>query len=63
VGYYTAIMAEVVGTNGSVVGSEVQAELAARARENLSAYPNVTVHVGDGADVCVSSAEVSNAMP
>jgi protein-L-isoaspartate(D-aspartate) O-methyltransferase len=49
VGYYTAIMAEVVGPSGSVVGSEVQAELAARARENLAAYPNVTVHVGDGA--------------
>lgn len=49
VGYYTALMAEVVGTSGAVVGSEVHAELAARARENLSAYPNVTVQVGDGA--------------
>ncbi len=49
VGYYTAIMAEVVGASGAVVGSEVNAELAARARENLSGYPNVTVHVGDGA--------------
>jgi protein-L-isoaspartate(D-aspartate) O-methyltransferase len=49
VGYYTAIMAEVVGTRGAVVGSEVNADLAARARENLSGYPNVTVHAGDGA--------------
>jgi protein-L-isoaspartate(D-aspartate) O-methyltransferase len=49
VGYYTAIMAEVVGAGGAVVGSEVHAGLAARARENLSAYPNVTVYAGDGA--------------
>jgi protein-L-isoaspartate(D-aspartate) O-methyltransferase len=49
VGYYTAIIAEVVGAGGSVVGIEVQAELAARAKENLSCYPNVSVHAGDGA--------------
>ena len=49
VGYYTAIMAEVVGPAGAVVGSEVNPELAARARQNLSGYPNVTVHEGDGA--------------
>ena len=49
VGYYTAIMSEVVGAGGAVVGSEVYPELAARAHENLCAYSNVTVHVGDGA--------------
>ena len=49
VGYYTAIMAEVVGPRGSVVGSEVNHELAVRARENLSGYPQVSVHSGDGA--------------
>lgn len=49
VGYYTAIMAEVVGPGGSVAGSEFQADLASRAKENLTAYPNVTVHAGDGA--------------
>jgi protein-L-isoaspartate(D-aspartate) O-methyltransferase len=49
VGYYTAIMAEIVGKEGSVVGSEVNPELAARAKENLSSYPNVSVHAGDGA--------------
>jgi protein-L-isoaspartate(D-aspartate) O-methyltransferase len=36
VGYYTAIMAEVVGTGGSVVAIDAQPELAARERENLS---------------------------
>ena len=49
VGYYTAIIAELVGTGGSVVGSEVHEGLAARAKENLSGYLNVTVHAGDGA--------------
>ena len=49
VGYYTAIIAEVVGPDGSVVGLELDPALAARAKENLSDYANVTVHAGDGA--------------
>jgi protein-L-isoaspartate(D-aspartate) O-methyltransferase len=48
VGYYSAIMAEVVSPGGSVVASEVHPELAARAQKNLSSYGNVTVHAGDG---------------
>ena len=50
VGYYTAIMAEVVGPEGAVVATEIDPELAARARENLSAYANVEVHAADGGD-------------
>lgn len=49
VGYYTAIMAEVVGPSGSVVGLELQPELAERAKKNLASYSNVTVEAGDGA--------------
>jgi protein-L-isoaspartate(D-aspartate) O-methyltransferase len=49
VGYYTAILAEVVGPDGRVVGLELDPMLAARAKENLSAYAHVTVHQGDGA--------------
>jgi protein-L-isoaspartate(D-aspartate) O-methyltransferase len=49
VGYYTAVMAEVVGSGGSVVASEVDPDLAARAAANLSSYRNVTVHAADGA--------------
>ncbi|MGA3210338.1 MAG: rRNA adenine N-6-methyltransferase family protein [Terriglobales bacterium] len=48
-GYYTAIMAEVVGTDASVAAAEVNPDLAARATTYLSSYPNVTVHAGDGA--------------
>lgn len=48
-GYYTAILAELVGAGGSVLASEVRDDLAARARENLAAYANVEVRAGDGA--------------
>jgi protein-L-isoaspartate(D-aspartate) O-methyltransferase len=48
VGYYTAIMTEVVGPEGSVVAIEALPDLAPRAKNNLSDYPNVTVHAGDG---------------
>lgn len=50
VGYYTAILAEVVGPQGSVIAIDVDSTLAARARQNLSGYPQVSVHAGDGAD-------------
>jgi protein-L-isoaspartate(D-aspartate) O-methyltransferase len=49
VGYYTAIMAEVVGASGNVVAAEIDPGLAARAQQNLAKYPYVTVHVADGA--------------
>ena len=50
VGYYTAIIAEVVGPSGSVVATEIDSNLAARARENLSGYGNVQVHSVDGGE-------------
>ena len=49
VGYYTAIMAEIVGPGGSVVGIEAHPGLATRAKENLAGYPSVTVYAEDGA--------------
>jgi len=49
VGYYTAILAEVVGSSGSVVASEVDEQLAARAAANLARYNHVVVHARDGA--------------
>jgi protein-L-isoaspartate(D-aspartate) O-methyltransferase len=51
VGYYTAVLAEVVGCTGSVIGSEVDAGLAASAALNLAAYANVRVHASDGAEL------------
>jgi len=51
VGYYTAIIAEVVGAAGQVLASEVDADLAARAKKNLAEWRNVTVQSGDGASL------------
>jgi len=50
-GYYTAIMAEVVGREGHVLAVEIDAELARRAQDNLSYLPQVQVVTGDGGEV------------
>jgi protein-L-isoaspartate(D-aspartate) O-methyltransferase len=47
-GYYTAIIAEVVGNEGRVIAAEVDPQLAAQAKENLAGYPNAAVYSGDG---------------
>jgi protein-L-isoaspartate(D-aspartate) O-methyltransferase len=48
VGYYTAIMAEVVGPTGHVTGIEIDADLAARASRNLRYLQHVEVIHADG---------------
>src|SRR6202023_3253543 len=48
VGYYTAILAELVGATGRVTAIEFDAELAARATANLAQTPHVCVVHGDG---------------
>ena len=50
VGYYTAIAAEVVGPGGRVIGVEIDAGLAERARRNLSAFDHVEVVQADGGE-------------
>src|ERR1700730_347979 len=50
-GYYTAIMAEVVGSKGSVVAAEIDSALAEIAVTNLMNYDHVKVLNRDGADV------------
>ena len=47
-GYYSAILAELVGRAGSVVAVEYDADLAARAKANLAGWPQVEVVAGDG---------------
>jgi protein-L-isoaspartate(D-aspartate) O-methyltransferase len=48
VGYYTAIMAEIVGTAGRVTAAEIDTDLADRARRNLSHLRSVDVVSVDG---------------
>jgi protein-L-isoaspartate(D-aspartate) O-methyltransferase len=54
-GYYTAVIAEVVGPDGHVVGVEIDAELALRARENLAYLGNVEALHGDGGEGAAAS--------
>ncbi len=58
VGYYTAIMAELVGPSGRVTGIEFDPELAARAKANFAGRPNVEILAGDGATVPFDPADV-----
>lgn len=48
-GYYSALLAEMVGPSGRITAIEFNAALAARARASLSRHANVEVVVGDGA--------------
>lgn len=50
-GYYSAIIAHVVGAEGTVVAIEVDEGLAAQARANLARMPWVTVACADGTAV------------
>ena len=49
VGYYTAILRELVGPTGHIVAYEVEEALAERAARNLTRYENVEVRHGNGA--------------
>jgi protein-L-isoaspartate(D-aspartate) O-methyltransferase len=69
-GYYTAILAELVGPEGKVVALEIEPDLAERARVALAPWPQVTVVCRDGshgpfdpADVIVASAGATYPMP
>lgn len=47
-GYFSAILAEMAGPAGRVTAVEVDPDLAGRAQANLSRWPNVELHAGDG---------------
>jgi protein-L-isoaspartate(D-aspartate) O-methyltransferase len=49
-GYYTALLAHLVGPQGHVLAVEFDPALAERARDNLADFSNVTVVQGDGAE-------------
>ncbi|MCB8820258.1 protein-L-isoaspartate O-methyltransferase family protein [Microvirga rosea] len=49
-GYYTALLAHLVGESGHVLAVEYDPDLVEQAKKNLSEFPYVTVIQGDGAD-------------
>ncbi len=57
-GYYTAILAHLVGPSGRVTGIEYDGDLATRARSNLAPYANVTVIEADGTQAPFDPADV-----
>ena len=70
VGYYSAIMAEIVGPGGRVLAIEIDPRLAARADENLAGRANVEVMASDGCayrpgptDVIIVNAGVTHPQP
>ncbi len=56
-GYYTAIMAEVVGREGHVTAIDIDPELASGARNNLSYLSQVEVFEGDGGEIDLGSSD------
>ncbi|HEY6433017.1 MAG TPA: rRNA adenine N-6-methyltransferase family protein [Acetobacteraceae bacterium] len=58
VGYYTAILANLVGPSGQVTAIEFDVDLAQRAAQNLSDLPNVAVLQGDGFTMPFALADV-----
>lgn len=57
-GYYTAVIAELVGDAGQVHGFEIDDELATRAMDNLREYRSVTVHGRSGASGKIPGCDV-----
>lgn len=57
-GYYTALLAHLVGATGRVTAIEYDPDLAAIARENLKLYANVSVLHGDGTTLPFDPADV-----
>jgi protein-L-isoaspartate(D-aspartate) O-methyltransferase len=49
-GYYTALLAKLVGSTGSVFAYEIESDLAQRAMRNLADLPNVTVYHRSGSE-------------
>ena len=57
-GYYTAILAALVGPSGHVVAYEIEPDLAARAKTNLEAYANVSVVSASASDATLPKSDV-----
>ena len=57
-GYYTAILAALVGPVGWVHAYEIESDLAAIAESNLAAWPHVAVHAASACEGALPAADV-----
>jgi protein-L-isoaspartate(D-aspartate) O-methyltransferase len=57
-GYYTTLLAKLVGATGAVDAYEIEQEFAQRAAKRLVEFPHVTVHNRSGAEGPLSSCDV-----
>lgn len=57
-GYYTAILAELTGPSGRVIGIEIDRELAALAEANIAAWRNVKIFCRSGLEPPLGKADV-----
>jgi protein-L-isoaspartate(D-aspartate) O-methyltransferase len=57
-GYYTALIAHIVGPSGMVHGIEIDPALARTARNNLDPWPWASVHEGNGSSELPSNVDV-----
>lgn len=57
-GYYTAVLAELVGPAGEVFAYEIEPDLAQRASGALADLPNVTVYPRSGAETPIPTCDV-----
>ncbi len=57
-GYYSAILAHLVGTSGRVIAYEIEIHLAERAAANLAALPQVSVRAASGAEPPLPACDV-----
>jgi protein-L-isoaspartate(D-aspartate) O-methyltransferase len=57
-GYYTAVVAELVGPTGKITAIEIDAGLAENARAALKPWPQITVDNADGANLSFQPADL-----
>jgi len=57
-GYYTAILAHLVGPAGKVMAYEIDQDLAARAAANLAPWPNISVNAQSATDGLLPACDI-----
>src|SRR5271167_1085061 len=56
-GYYTAILARLVGPSGRVIAYEIEPDVAERARANLAGYPQIELRARSGVGEALPAAD------